>query len=1393
MTGSVIGEFTDEFVTEQVKIRQKTYGRGLAKLQRTPQDIQFMNNRNAWIKMASSVSVKDVNLRIPFETGNVSAFGGSNLAKKAILFNGLSSFDGSKLNMRAGANVGAQAVLPSTSYFNNSAYGLGGNDFGILPMPGISSVSIDTKNRGSIKTATIQIMAFNKYQFDIIETLYCRLGFSMLIEWGWDKYIDNNGDYRTVGSTVLEDNFFTSSNQNSIISAISKKTEKYHGNTGGLFGKVVNFNWKYNSDGSYSITVKITGLGDVIESMKINQSPSLALKDSLQNLSHDRYKLLREAKSSIDTNKTVTKLGTILYKQLNTQSLWSNGGNGDYFNLFLALKNSSYSSFLGNDGTDGIKIEYNYFIRFGELLRIIDENITPDINSNSNIKFTNFDKNTDKVICSIQPNLISFDPAISIIKMDTSGQTINQNDISGITLPTYTKTLKEFTNILGTPNNTPTTPPFEITISTVAGTTTTTYTVRSFSTFNQYNKTFENPSGTYIPIGGYDKFVSEVNTGGSTSVAGNMMYGKILNIYLNYDMIFNVLSKNVDKKGNLTFFKFLQSICDNINSSFANIVDIEPIIKNDKTITFMDAKPIQGLGSKLSSLLPSMPTKTAEFEVVGFNLDSLTDPQGTFLKNISFNTKFSPKLASQLSIGATAGGIAMGQDATGLSKWNSGLVDRYQVTIEDPVVATTVNINTGNNTGNNNTQSTGKPYQGGNPFLEGLLVPTDGTILNHTPGVFDNGGLAVDLGFPLEQEVYIDGTDRITRQRPGQINIIIYINKDGQIISSNFDNPTGALVGPNSTQQITIDYGGIGRIPWKQETLNLAQLSTALSAGVTPFNFQGGSSAISFNDLSTIVPQSGSLQGTINNNYSANSTEARTYYLNFDINNLDSEQRLNNYTQNFLDQTINGFDRSTHIYNRIVEEMCKAYGVPVPTFSNPSFTNSSRTEGIQGSNNFILPTYTITANSGTAGSSNTNTGATAVAASRARKLAGANYSAYLAQMFGGSVVISPQLQQSLNVTVQPVQIKDSEYTFRPNVSSFSKAGKSSYKIYLDEQNKKAAAANPNNIPASNQIGLLPIEFDMEMEGIAGFRIYNKIDINQRFLPSNYANSLKFLIKGINHKIDGSGWTTNLQTLSTSNLNARPVTKNAPGSSSRRTTNITSPQVQALISANPVPSATAYSGDPRLQPIKDMIALHESSQKYDIANQGSRGSYNLTKATIPDNTVVVGKTMVELLDQRSTTFSNCLVPICTFAMGRYQIIPATLKSLLRSTTGVSATSLFSPANQEKLCDTLLFNSRPNIGKYIDGTVPGTKQELSKAVQSLAQEWASMPATIKDKLGNTNVGDVASGAGNTGYYQGTVNRSTTSETVGDIVKALIETRRLYLAGQSNQEPSFVPSYV
>ena len=1167
MTGSVIGEPTPGFVTAQVKIRQKTYGKGYIGSTRSNEDIQFMNNRNAWIKMASSVFIKSKN-RVPEGSLPKSDFLGENLATKAVLFNGLSSFNGSSQNLqqRGGTNTGPQYTPPSTSFYNNSAYGLGGNDFGILPMPGISSVSVDSKNRGSIKTATIQITAFNRYQFELIETLYCRLGFSMIVEWGWDKYIDNNGNYKLVEGTVTESKFFTSTNQDTIIKSLVDTSQKYHGNTGGLFGKVVNFNWKYNTDGSYQITVKITGMGDVIESMKINQSPSLALKESLQNLTATRYNLLRKAKSNIDANKTVTKLGTILYKRLNDDTLWRNGGNGNYFNLYLALKNSSYSSVVGQ--TDTMKIEYNYFIRFGELLNLIEKNITPDINNSPSIKFTKFDTNVDKVICSIQPNLISFDPAVCMIKMDT-GLNLNQNDISGIEFPDYTSTMQDFTVIDGSTSSANAQPAFEVEIETAttsAGTgppfpappvvTKTVRTVPSFSKATQTN------GYTYEPIKGggrvsliqnnqvYEKILSQnpINTSGNSS-QGDLLYGKILNIYLNYDMIFKTLSKNVDKKGNLTFFKFLQSMCDNINSAFANVIDIEPIIKDDKVITFMDTKPITGLSNNLQKVLPQISSDTAEFEIVGFNN---IKEQGTFLKNISFNTKFSPKLASQLSIGATAGGVALGQDATGLSKWNSGLQDRYQIAINDPDAAVLNTTNTGNQSGNNQGSSStrqGVGYSGGNEEIKKALFVNSVSILTD-----DSNGPQfprdIDLGIPMIQEVYMDSGN--LKKRNGTISITLSIDQNGKIQGSNFNTPPGYI----PVQQLT-------------------QLSTAPAGAIRDID---PSSGIAF-ERGTNVQEELFFDNN-NNRIDDPSQVVYTSYVKFDIEEsvTDAPQ---NQAQNFLRDTTNGKKNFTIITEKILEGIALGFGVPNNFGVTDSTANRNSTSA------YPTPTFIYTNN-------NTSGGTTAatIQSALARQLAGKNYSAYLAQMFGGQPTVSNAQAQASNMTITPVRKKDTEYTFRINSDSYAKAGKSSYKIYLDEASKRAAAANPNKIDATNQIGLLPIEFDMEMDGIAGFNIYNKIDINQRFLPSNYANSLDFLIKGINHKIDGSGWTTNLQTLSTSNLNSKPVTRNqAPSSGTTgRSTNVTSYNVDQNI-LDQVAAGTAVDDGRNAQriPLRDREA------------------------------------------------------------------------------------------------------------------------------------------------------------------------------------------------------------
>ena len=67
---------------------------------------------------------------------------------------------------------------------------MGGNSRGLQPTPGITGLKIESINNGSLRKATVTLKAFNKFQFGIIEILYLRLGMVMMLEWGWDKYIE---------------------------------------------------------------------------------------------------------------------------------------------------------------------------------------------------------------------------------------------------------------------------------------------------------------------------------------------------------------------------------------------------------------------------------------------------------------------------------------------------------------------------------------------------------------------------------------------------------------------------------------------------------------------------------------------------------------------------------------------------------------------------------------------------------------------------------------------------------------------------------------------------------------------------------------------------------------------------------------------------------------------------------------------------------------------------------------------------------------------------------------------------------------------------------------------------------------------------------------------------
>ena len=62
----------------------------------------------------------------------------------------------------------------------------------------------------------------------------------------------------------------------------------------------------------------------------------------------------------------------------------------------------------------------------------------------------------------------------------------------------------------------------------------------------------------------------------------------------------------------------------------------------------------------------------------------------------------------------------------------------------------------------------------------------------------------------------------------------------------------------------------------------------------------------------------------------------------------------------------------------------------------------------------------------------------------------------------------------------------------------------------------------------NSIGFIPFKLGLTLDGISGLKIYNKLHIDSRFLPSNYGKTLDLIITGISHKLSNDDWTTEIE-------------------------------------------------------------------------------------------------------------------------------------------------------------------------------------------------------------------------------------------------------------------------
>jgi hypothetical protein len=254
-------------VVEQLQKRQdaisKTSGR-------TNQDLLYLYSKTGWVKLSSGVntlSQAEVS-KLRVQEGRLTIKGDNSTAKNNILVGGVIGPD---KGLRQGIDV-------SEGYSKSAAYNNWKNSTGIRPMPGITSMKVKSKNTlGTLREAEVNFTCWTLEDFEIMEKVYLRPGFTMLLEWGHSMYLDNNGNLIKDIETIPDEFFNSGVSMASILQGIADIRKRSSYNYEGMIGYCRNFSWNYLPNGGYECSVTIISTGEILESLAVRFEPKLRI------------------------------------------------------------------------------------------------------------------------------------------------------------------------------------------------------------------------------------------------------------------------------------------------------------------------------------------------------------------------------------------------------------------------------------------------------------------------------------------------------------------------------------------------------------------------------------------------------------------------------------------------------------------------------------------------------------------------------------------------------------------------------------------------------------------------------------------------------------------------------------------------------------------------------------------------------------------------------------------------------------------------------------------------------------------------------------------------------------------------------------------------------------
>jgi hypothetical protein len=478
-----------------------------------------------------------------------------------------------------------------------------------------------------------------------------KLGFSVLIEWGHIPYVDNNGVLQNTPSPM---DFYGLNSKEQLMEEIQKKRVSHSGNYDAMWGTIKNFSYSFGNNGEFKCKVDLVGAGDVLESLKINQSGTAGVttteeKETSTNSIESPYPVI--------ANHNLSLLNEVLFK-IFTKDVTSSSPeiNWDYSNEYFNMINPYFKKlniFLESIGSYNTNTDY--LAKYGYQYSLINKSNTAQGNGGDNIRI----------------------PIISYPKRFYSKATLSyqiddedvDNDVTEKGLPQAYITLGHLLVLI----------------------------MATGGIYDKEDKKSDSKSKPYIYIDvnpetnrcytfpghcSLDPTICMIaseklpfNIDSSMLETLRSMYpfhdestkdygGKFMWTLVNINFITSTLAKyqKADSKGDVMFVDFLKDILDGISKACGGFNEFRIVPDDDTRCVriFDDKRNTKPLATGANSPYTIIPVLGKESLAYDFN----------------YTSKISPNMASQIVIGAQAQPAGLGEEALAFSHLTKGLTNR---------------------------------------------------------------------------------------------------------------------------------------------------------------------------------------------------------------------------------------------------------------------------------------------------------------------------------------------------------------------------------------------------------------------------------------------------------------------------------------------------------------------------------------------------------------------------------------------------------------------------------------------------------------------------------------------------------------------------------------------